>query len=97
MELQGPSDGCQHIPYEGREQLEVPDFALMMAPRPLLILSGKYDFVDLWGAQQGFAELQQCYKVLGVPEKVDMLTVETGHGLGTEKKAKSWSVGSSVG
>ena len=35
----------------------------MMAPRPLLILSGKYDFVDLWGAQQGFAELQQCYKV----------------------------------
>lgn len=92
IELQGPSDGCQHIPYEGREQLEVPDFALMMAPRPLLILSGKYDFVDLWGAQQGFAELQQCYKTLGVPEKVDMLTVETGHGLGAEKRQKlvSW-------
>lgn len=92
MELQGPSDGCQHIPYEGREQLEVPDFALMMAPRPLLILSGKYDFVDLWGAQQGFAELQQCYKTLGVPGQVDMLTVETGHGLGAEKRQKlvSW-------
>lgn len=92
IELQGPSDGCQHIPYEGREQLEVPDFALMMAPRPLLILSGKYDFVDLWGAQQGFAELRQCYKTLGVPEKVDMLTVETGHGLGLEKRQKlvSW-------
>lgn len=86
IELQGPSDGCQHIPYEGREQLEVPDFALMMAPRPLLILSGKYDFVDLWGAQQGYAELQQCYKVLGCPEKVGMLTVETGHGLGAEKR-----------
>ncbi len=92
LELQGPSDGCQHIPYEGREQLEVPDFAMMMAPRPLLILSGKYDFVDLWGAQQGFGELQQCYKVLGCPGKVDMLTVETGHGLGAEKKQKlvSW-------
>ena len=92
LELQGPSDGCQHIPYEGCERLEVPDFAMMIAPKPLLILSGKYDFVDLWGAQQGFAELQQCYKVLGVPEKVDMLTVETGHGLGTEKRQKlvSW-------
>lgn len=92
IELQGPSDGCQHIPYEGREQLEVPDFALMMAPRPLLILSGKYDFVDLWGAEQGFAELQQCYKTLGVSGKVDMLTVETGHGLGAEKRQKlvSW-------
>ncbi len=92
LELQGPSDGCQHIPYEGREQLEVPDFALMMAPRPLLILSGKYDFVDLWGALQGYAELKQSYKALGVPEKVDMLTVETGHGLGAEKRQKlvSW-------
>lgn len=92
LELQGPSDGCQHIPYEGREQLEVPDFALMMAPRPMLILSGKYDFVDLWGAQQGFTELQNCYRALGCPEKVDMLTVETGHGLGVEKRQKlvSW-------
>lgn len=50
MELQGPSDGCQHIPYEGREQLEVPDFALMMAPRPLLILSGKYD-LSIYGVR----------------------------------------------
>ena len=48
------------------------------------------------GCAAGFAELQQCYKVLGVPEKVDMLTVETGHGLGVEK-GKSWSVGSNVG
>lgn len=92
IELQGPSDGCQHIPYEGREQLEVPDFAMMIAPRPLLILSGKYDFVDLWGAKQGFDELKRCYAALGCPEKVDMLVVETGHGLGHEKRLKlvSW-------
>lgn len=88
LELQGPSDGCQHIPYEGKEQIEVTDLALMMAPRPLLILSGKYDFVDLWGAQQGFAELKEAYTVLSCPEKVDMLTVETGHGLGMEKQHK---------
>lgn len=88
IEIQGPSDGCQHIPYEGRERLEVPDFAMMIAPRPLLILSGKYDFVDLWGAKQGFNELKQCYTTLGCPEKVDMLVVETGHGLGHEKQLK---------
>lgn len=88
MELQGPSDGCQHVPYEGRERIEVADLALMMAPKPLLILSGKYDFVDLWGAQQGFKELVQAYTVLDANDKVDMLTVETGHGLGVEKQQR---------
>ncbi|MDR3340008.1 MAG: acetylxylan esterase [Candidatus Symbiothrix sp.] len=88
LELQGASDGCQHIPYEGREQLELTDFALMAAPKPVLILSGKYDFVDLWGAQQGFIQLQKAYTALGIPNRVDMLTVETGHGLGEEKRKR---------
>lgn len=92
LELQGASDGCQHIPYEGREQLELADFVLMAAPKPVLILAGKYDFVDLWGAQQGFAQLKKAYQTLGIPDKADMLTVETGHGLGEEKREKlvSW-------
>lgn len=92
LELQGPSDGCQHIPYEGREQLEISDFTLMMAPRPLLILSGRYDFVDLWGAQQGYSELKKGYEALGVSERLDMLVVEDGHGMGKEKRERlvSW-------
>lgn len=92
LELQGPSDGCQHVPYEGREHLELTDFALMVAPKPLLILAGKYDFVDLWGAQQGYAQLQQAYTTLGISNKLDMLTVEDGHGLREEKRYKltSW-------
>jgi cephalosporin-C deacetylase-like acetyl esterase len=88
LELQGASDGCQHIPYEGRERLELADFALMAAPKPVLILAGKYDFVDLWGAQQGFAQLKKAYQTLGIPDRADMLTVETGHGLGAEKREK---------
>jgi cephalosporin-C deacetylase-like acetyl esterase len=92
LELQGASDGCQHVPYEGRERLELTDFALMAAPNPVLILSGKYDFVDLWGAQQGFIQLKNAYAALGIPERTDMLTVETGHGLGFEKQQRliSW-------
>jgi cephalosporin-C deacetylase-like acetyl esterase len=88
LELQGASDGCQHIPYEGRERLELTDFALMTAPNPVLILSGKYDFVDLWGAQQGFKQLKQAYAALGIPERTDQLIVETGHGLGFEKQQR---------
>ncbi|MCD8261368.1 MAG: prolyl oligopeptidase family serine peptidase [Bacteroides sp.] len=32
LELQGPSDGCQHIHHEGEAGIELADFALMMAP-----------------------------------------------------------------
>lgn len=92
LELNGPSDGCQHIPYEGREGLEIGDFLLMFAPKPLLIMSGLYDFVDYWGAQQTFGELNAAYTVLGQKEKAGMFTAETGHGMPKPKReaAASW-------
>ncbi|MGE4586969.1 MAG: alpha/beta hydrolase family protein [Mangrovibacterium sp.] len=88
FEVWGPSDGCQHIPYEGKARVDNADFVLMMAPKPVLILSGRYDFVDLWGARQGFEELKKAYTAFGKPEQVDMLEVETGHGMGKEKRNK---------
>jgi len=92
LELNGPSDGCQHIPYEGREGLEIGDFLLMLSPKPLLIMSGLYDFVDYWGAQQTYSELKQAYQVLGQENKVAMFTAESGHGMPKLKReaAASW-------
>lgn len=92
FELPGPSDGCQHIPYEGSKKIEIADFVIMMAPKPVLILSGKYDFVDLWGAEQGFKEIKKVYKALNSESNAEMFVVETGHGLGKEKLSKmiSW-------
>ncbi|TDE18408.1 alpha/beta hydrolase family protein [Dyadobacter psychrotolerans] len=92
LELNGPSDGCQHIPYEGREGLELADFLLMFSPKPLLIMSGLYDFVDYVGAQQTFGELKEAYKVLGEENKVSMFTAESGHGMPRPKReaATSW-------
>ncbi|WP_217447755.1 alpha/beta hydrolase family protein [Maribellus comscasis] len=86
LEVYGPSDGCQHIPYEGKEHLEIADFVLMMGPKPVLILSGKYDFVDYWGATQAFKELKKGYTALGSPEKVSMFSVENGHGMPKPKR-----------
>jgi cephalosporin-C deacetylase-like acetyl esterase len=92
LELNGPSDGCQHIPYEGKAGLEIGDFLLMFAPKPLLIMSGLYDFVDYWGAQQTYGELDQAYSVLGQKEKVKFFAAETGHGMPKPKRevAASW-------
>jgi cephalosporin-C deacetylase-like acetyl esterase len=92
LELSGPSDGCQHIPYEGREHLEISDFLLMMAPKPVYIMSGYYDFVDYWGAAQTFAELKRVYAALGEPDKVGMFSLEGGHGMPKPKReaAVTW-------
>ena len=79
LELVGPSDGCQQIPYEGRQRIEIADMAMMMAPRPFIVLDGKYDFVDHWGALRGFDDLQRCYAVLGCPERVRQYYAEDGH------------------
>ena len=86
FDVYGASDGCQHIPYEGREQLEIADFVLMMAPKPVLIMSGKYDFVDYWGATKAFNNLKKAYTILGVPEKTNLFSVESGHGMPKPKR-----------
>lgn len=86
LEVYGASDGCQHIPYEGREHLELADFVLMMAPKPVLIMAGKYDFVDYWGATQAFKYLEHAYNVLEKPENVKIVSVEAGHGMPQPKR-----------
>ncbi|WP_370478723.1 alpha/beta hydrolase family protein [Tamlana flava] len=86
LDVYGASDGCQHIPYEGREQLEIADFVLMMAPKPVLIMSGKYDFVDFWGATQAFQELESAYNTLNKPSNVKFFSVEAGHGMPKPKR-----------
>lgn len=86
LEVYGASDGCQHVPHEGREHLELADFVLMMAPKPVLIMAGKYDFVDYWGTTQAFNDLEHAYNVLEKPKNVKMVSVEAGHGMPKPKR-----------
>lgn len=79
LELIGPSDGCQQMPFEGSAQIEGADLVLAMAPRPVIILDGKYDFVDHWGALRGVEELRRAYTALGHPERVAEYYAEDGH------------------
>ena len=93
LELYGPADGCQHVPYEGREHLELADFVLMMAPKPVFIMASRYDSnAEYWGVTKAFAELKDAYSVLGSPEKVEMFVVERGHEIPkpTREKLTTW-------
>jgi hypothetical protein len=86
LELSGASDGCQHIPLEGKEQLEIGDFLIMFAPKPLLILAGRYDFVDFTGTEHTVEELKSVFRVLEEPEKVELFSVDDGHGITKPKR-----------
>lgn len=85
-ELNGTGDGCQQIPCEGREGLEIADYLAIFAPKPLLILAGRYDFVDYRGTVDAYRELEFVYNVLGHPERVSMFTGDDGHGISALKR-----------
>jgi cephalosporin-C deacetylase-like acetyl esterase len=86
LELSGPSDGCQHIPGEGANMLEIADWITMFAPKPVLIMSGLYDFVDYQGVLEGYDELQKVYTILRAKNNISLLTVESGHGMPRAKR-----------
>ncbi|WP_436489593.1 alpha/beta hydrolase family protein [Chitinophaga sp. ARDCPP14] len=86
FELSGPLDGCVQIPNEGKYGLEITDYMHLLAPKPLLVLAGRYDFVDYTGAEQAYNEAKQCYTTLGAPERVQLLTVDDGHGISQPKR-----------
>lgn len=78
-ELQGPSDGCQQMPGEGGAGIEIADMAIAAAPTPLLVLDGRYDFVDHWGALTATAETRRVYEAMGYSGRVSEYYAEDGH------------------
>lgn len=92
VELSGPQDGCQQIPLEGREQLEIADFAIVFSPKPLIVLAGYFDFVDYRGTKVAFNNLKKTYDRLGAPEKVSLFAYPDGHGISKPKReaAVTW-------
>lgn len=88
LETQGPSDGCQWIPGEGREHIEIADMVMMNAPKPFLILDGRFDFVDHWGALCGYQEVKLCYSLLGAPNAAEQFYYDDGHAIPLKSQEK---------
>jgi hypothetical protein len=86
LEMTGPSDGCSHMPGEGGAGLEMNDILLSATPNPLLILAGRYDFIDYPGTVVAFKEIRSIYNALGKSSRVSMLTVDDGHGISQPKR-----------
>lgn len=85
----GTADGCAQIPNEGALNLEMSDYLIAAAPKPILVLAGRYDFIDYNGTQQSYHDLKKVYTSLGHPEKLSLFTFDDGHGISKPKREKA--------
>lgn len=85
----GAADGCAQIPNEGALQLEMSDFLIAAAPKPILVLAGRYDFIDYNGTLQSVADLRRFYGKLGISNRNGLFTYDDGHGISKPKREKA--------
>jgi len=88
----GPADGCAHIPGEGIMGMEMADLLLAAAPKPVLVLAGRYDFIPYEGTLAAYRELKKAYTALDAADRLELFTYDDGHGLSRPKReaAASW-------
>lgn len=86
LELSGPPDGCAIIPGEGAMGLEMVDYLIAAAPKPVLVLAGRFDFIDYNSTLFSFNDLKMAYSVLGEPGKAQLFVYDDGHGISQPKR-----------
>ncbi|MCI1189130.1 hypothetical protein MON38_17030 [Hymenobacter sp. DH14] len=86
LELTGPADGCVMLPNAGRARLDLADWPIAFAPKPLLLLAGRYDFVDFNSIETAHAEIGSIYQALGQLRQHQLFTAEDGHGISKPKR-----------
>ncbi|MEE1944651.1 acetylxylan esterase [Pedobacter sp. KR3-3] len=89
FETTGAADGCAQIPNEGLLGLEMADYLIAAAPKPILVLAGRYDFIDYGGVLQSFTDLEKVYRRLGASAKLSLFTFDDGHGISKPKRERA--------
>ena len=78
-ELPGDSEQCP--PGVLRAGVEMADFLISAAPKPVLLLGQAYDYFDRRGLQDAYEDVKRFYGILGAPEEnVSLFIGPQGHG-----------------
>ncbi len=87
LELTGPADGCVMLPGAGAARLDIGDWLIAFAPKPLLVLAGKFDFVDYQSIESACNEVEEVCAALNHPLPGPPLDAfPDGHGLSKPKR-----------
>lgn len=80
LETIGPQDAEQNIHAQVAYGMDHPDYVLMRAPKPTLILTATGDYFDIGGSWDAFRQAKRWYARLGYPERVDLFETDDKHG-----------------
>ncbi len=81
LENELPADCEQCPPGVIGAGLEMADFMIASAPKPVLLLGQSYDFFDRRGLREAYQEVRHFYQLLGAPEEnVGLFIGPHGHG-----------------
>lgn len=83
-ERPGPGDAEQNIFAQTKYGIDHPDFLLMRAPQPTLILASTQDFVPVEGSWISYRQAKRLYSKLGFPERVNLVETDDKHGYNAE-------------
>jgi hypothetical protein len=81
LENELPGDAEQCPPGALGDGLEMADFLIAAAPKPVILMGQNYDFFDRRGLREAHADVERFYEVLGAPPGAASLFVgPQGHG-----------------
>ncbi len=86
----GPQDAEQVFPGWLKNGMDFPDFIYSFAPKPFLILSAIRDFFPIGGVRETFAEAHGAYESLGIPEKLQKVEADDGHGYSKPRRQAAY-------
>ncbi len=80
----GPQDAEQNLHAQVRCGLDHADYAILFAPRPLLLGAATRDFFDIEGTWETFRQVKRIYTRLGFAERVEIVEADLPHNFDTE-------------
>ena len=80
LDALGPQDAEQCFPGWLGHGMDFPDFIYGFAPKPFLMLAAIRDFFPIGGVRETFTEAHRVYQSLGVPDKLQKVEADDGHG-----------------
>lgn len=87
LENELPADAEQCPPGVLGDGLEMADFILAGAPKPVLLMGQQYDYFDRRGLREAYQDVQQFYAAMGAPEGHTGLHIgPQGHGYSTHNQ-----------
>ncbi|MBN2410216.1 acetylxylan esterase [candidate division KSB1 bacterium] len=83
-ESPGPGDAEQNIHGQIAYGMDLPDYMILRAPVPTLVLSATRDFVPIEGTWEAFRQAKRVYTRLEYAERVDIIETDELHGFSTQ-------------